>query len=367
MQLITVEFRGRAHSVSAHKRPIRKVISTEDKPLTRPRIDFHQRNLENLKQLAGKKTQDILAAQLEQRRLEMEQARLSHLILSRAKGTENDEGRVSLPPIDTEPEPAMRKSQVAYYQSRYSSLLKAMQESNRLKQETDQKERQKQAQKQEKLKAELGLQNVPSKLHEPTLSSLIASNRISEEDLLHLKEGKIASLPPSLKPGKKDCEEGRQKGGKDAAEKLQRKAVEYLQQLADKRAAEQRKEQDELGKAMKLRSAARETVLSMRKTVPGTKTESPEEPEEDMETKRRFIDPEALLKLSKHRRNNAPMITDFAQWKKRNRVSDKTRVFMIYGGYPDVRKALERRGNQQAEAGLKTRSGIHLVSTFFGH
>ena len=34
-------------------------------------------------------------------------------------------------------------------------------------------------------------------------------------------------------------------------------------------------------------------------------------------------------------------ITDMPTWKKRHRVDDSTKVFIIKGGYPDIRKALK--------------------------
>jgi len=33
-----------------------------------------------------------------------------------------------------------------------------------------------------------------------------------------------------------------------------------------------------------------------------------------------------------------------ATWKKKNRVDDKTRVFICTGGYPDIKRALKQRG-----------------------
>lgn len=38
------------------------------------------------------------------------------------------------------------------------------------------------------------------------------------------------------------------------------------------------------------------------------------------------------------------MITDFAQWKKKHKVEDKTKVFVVSGGYGSIRKALLERG-----------------------
>ena len=37
-------------------------------------------------------------------------------------------------------------------------------------------------------------------------------------------------------------------------------------------------------------------------------------------------------------------ITDIAVWRKKNKVDEKTKVFIIKGGYGDIRRALKMRG-----------------------
>lgn len=37
-------------------------------------------------------------------------------------------------------------------------------------------------------------------------------------------------------------------------------------------------------------------------------------------------------------------ITDMKEWKKKNRVEPDTKVFIVKGGYGDVKRALKRRG-----------------------
>ena len=59
--------------------------------------------------------------------------------------------------------------------------------------------------------------------------------------------------------------------------------------------------------------------------------------------------PEAFnnfLERNKNAMNNKKdlNITDMALWKKKNRVDPDTKVFICYGGYRDIRKALKGRG-----------------------
>jgi hypothetical protein len=39
-----------------------------------------------------------------------------------------------------------------------------------------------------------------------------------------------------------------------------------------------------------------------------------------------------------------PNITDLATWKKKYKVEDDVKVFICTGGYPDIKKALKKRG-----------------------
>ena len=231
-------------------------------------------------------------------------------------------------------------------------MLKTLQENNRAKQIQEEKERQKQLAKQQKLKEELGLVNVVSKLHNPTVTSLLNAGSIREEDLLQFKAARKQAVSRKSESEDAKCSEEdkeKQRIAKDAAEKIKKRVAENLQQITEKRQAELRKEQEAREKAARMQLAAREAVKTISQTLAKRpKSESPErsEADEELVAKRKTIDKEALQKLAQHRRNNAPMITDFAQWKKRNRVGEREKVFLIMGGYPDIRKALLRRGKR---------------------
>ena len=355
--------------------------------------DFHQRNMDHIRLLAQKKMQRMQQIQEEQQKLEATRERLRQLVLSRAQKLK--EARESLPPDDPPTEPATevpeeeakadpevekRAQMKKYYRSRYSSLLKTLQENHRLKQSQEEKEKQRQQAKQQKLKEDLGLANVTSKLHTPTVASLVGASAIKEEEIVQIKGPKTAQLlsqlPKPIAPKKPEPEEIRpedekekQRLAREAAEKIRKRAQENLQQLTEKRQAEARREVEAQAKAARIRTAAREAVLSMKKAMelpPRPRSESPEHVEEVDEedlvpSRKRTVDRDALFKLAQHRRNNAPMITDFVQWKKRNRVGEKDRVFIVMGGYPDIRKALKRRSKAHTvRLGRKHRKALSL-------
>lgn len=53
---------------------------------------------------------------------------------------------------------------------------------------------------------------------------------------------------------------------------------------------------------------------------------------------------ESFLERNKPQKVIFPNITDLATWKKKYKVDDDVKVFICTGGYPDIKKALKRRG-----------------------
>jgi hypothetical protein len=51
-----------------------------------------------------------------------------------------------------------------------------------------------------------------------------------------------------------------------------------------------------------------------------------------------------FLKRNKPKEVVFPNITDIATWKKKFKVEDDVKVFICTGGYPDIKKALKKRG-----------------------
>ena len=53
---------------------------------------------------------------------------------------------------------------------------------------------------------------------------------------------------------------------------------------------------------------------------------------------------ESFLERNKPQKVIFPNITDLATWKKKFKVDDDVKVFICTGGYPDIKKALKKRG-----------------------
>jgi lipopolysaccharide biosynthesis regulator YciM len=150
------------------------------------------------------------------------------------------------------------------------------------------------------------------------------------------------------KPEIEPKEEDKQKA-KEAADRILKRAQDYLVRIAERKAAEQQKELDQKEKEKKLRQAAREAVLKNAKLSNLPREESSdseaEEEEEQPVKKTRKPDDKVLKRLTQHiKKVSGPVITDWGQFRKRYKLDPSTKVFIINGQYQDVKKALKRRG-----------------------
>ncbi|OMJ90248.1 hypothetical protein SteCoe_7452 [Stentor coeruleus] len=200
------------------------------------------------------------------------------------------------------------KSLKAYYRSRYVTLIKSLQETNKQKLIQKEQEEEKIRKKKEKLKGELGLSNVKAKFN------IIPQ----EEETKTENKDKKDKERPETEPIKTEDPKNR----KVNASKILKRAQEHLQKIAEKKLEEQKKEEEEKIREKKLRQALKEAVLSKN--------------QEDGENERKN---EKLLSHSKK-----ITITDMNLFKKRHKLKESDKVFIIVGCYPDIRKALQARG-----------------------
>ncbi len=50
------------------------------------------------------------------------------------------------------------------------------------------------------------------------------------------------------------------------------------------------------------------------------------------------------MKKKRKKLRSFPHCTDYSEWKKKNRLEQTDKVFIITGGYPDLKRALKQRG-----------------------
>jgi len=93
----------------------------------------------------------------------------------------------------------------------------------------------------------------------------------------------------------------------------------------------------------KKRLAAREAALKIAKSVPEPKKPEPQSDPEPPKIQRK-VDEEAIKRLSSCPKKTELVITDRAKFLKRYKLSPDDKIFIIIGGYPAIRKALEERG-----------------------
>mmetsp|Transcript_26660 Transcript_26660/g.19984 ORF Transcript_26660/g.19984 Transcript_26660/m.19984 type:complete len:108 (+) Transcript_26660:387-710(+) len=72
--------------------------------------------------------------------------------------------------------------------------------------------------------------------------------------------------------------------------------------------------------------------------------EEEEEQKKKKKKKQKENPVDSFLERNNPKRTVFPNITDIGIWKKKNKVEETTKVFICKGGYPDIKKALKRRG-----------------------
>ena len=267
----------------------------------RGRVNFHERNIEHLKVLKEKKHNKLSQIEEKNKKLEQTRERLAKIVLKRSeivkkakeleisKEQKIEEEAKKEEAEETKEKEQNKKSNIsAYFRSRYVSLLKTIQETNKNKLQQRELEELKKQKIKQKLKEEIVLTNVSSKLYTPTVSSLCGSNSISENDLVELKGQKYSNLPvlqklnkkkEQVKPAEDDKE--KLKIRREAAEKIKKRALEHLLQIADKKEQEARKELEAKKKEEKLIVSLREVVLGRNKNNELAKEEIKEEPADE--------------------------------------------------------------------------------------
>ncbi|CAG9316971.1 TTLL8_3 [Blepharisma stoltei] len=360
-QLRVIEYKTHSSTTSPPNFQLRPRNRSTDAPSSK-NINFHERNIKYLKTLKEKKDQRLQDLEQEKQKLEITRQRLASLILKRnevnnskeerpktvcenAKEEENDD---KFKTEDFSESSQKSNNFQNYYRSRYHTLLETLQENNKYKQQLKEIEEQKKLNNMKKLKEDLGFVNVSSKLFNPTISSMINSNNLSESEIAELKASKYASFVNVNKPKPKpqtpfkpaEDDKIKQKLAREAAEKIFRRAQEHLNQLAERKMIEAKKESEAKDRELRMRQALKESVLNKVKTNVVSKEELPA-PQQSPVKKPKKSDEKILQRLVQvPKRWPGCTITDISIFRKKYKLSEKDKIFVINGTYPDIRKAL---------------------------
>jgi hypothetical protein len=333
------------------------------------KVDYHQRHIDHLKELSEQKANKLQQLEQERIKLEIARERLARKVLRRAAfqeeplvhqsvvKEESDEADEETKEVQEESDEAQETDEAkkirSGFRSRYKQHLKHLAETNKLKQQKEEHQRQRRAMTAQKLKEDLGLLNVNSKLHDPTVASIVGSSAVDDE--LLEKKGVRVPLGHSPKHRGRRREEAKEEAkvddkvrSKKAGEEIVKRAQGHLAHLADKKAADQRKEEEERERRAKQAAQAKKQTKLMKPTAAPESLIQTQEltsviaQETPIKKKSNERVMERLVKVP--RRIDMPVITDIAVFRKKNKLSDKDKIFIIAGGYPDIRKALARRG-----------------------
>eukprot|EP00357_Protocruzia_adherens_P000980 CAMPEP_0115047060 /NCGR_PEP_ID=MMETSP0216-20121206/49101_1 /TAXON_ID=223996 /ORGANISM="Protocruzia adherens, Strain Boccale" /LENGTH=963 /DNA_ID=CAMNT_0002430223 /DNA_START=247 /DNA_END=3138 /DNA_ORIENTATION=- len=271
-----------------------------------------------------------------------------------------------------------------FYRNRYASFLANLQDNMKKKQADEELEKQKKEKKIKKLRQNIGVEDVAPKVFE---NKPVTTKPETEDPNQGIREiyKKVTS-----KESARALDEEDKRRAKEASDKIRERQREFLAQLAEKKELQASKEREEAVKQEKMRHKLRKVVKEIgekHNQDPGLlaaqlreleKIEEEQERKQKQEndakakpssssTKRKLnettkavtvtenssvkkplsstMDEKAAHRLAIAKTaGRLPMITDMPTWKKRNKVPEKTKVFMVMGGYPEIRKSLLKRG-----------------------
>ncbi|KRX01880.1 hypothetical protein PPERSA_05719 [Pseudocohnilembus persalinus] len=241
------------------------------------------------------------------------------------------------------------------FRSRYASYLSSLQ-LEKSKKLNEQQEKQKKEEQMKQLSKQ-NYNNITSKLYQDTKSS-------KQKDLTNTEEN----------PEEKESQL------KEAQKKLLEKQKQYLQQIKDKNLSKKEQEELEQQRKQQLMFKMRDFVLvQVKKDIENGDfyVEDPKEARKNKQKKKnqnlqaldlQTVDKSKITKekadkicnseqeddedqlendKKKRKLRSYPFITDFDQWKKKQRLDPNQKIFIISGGYPVLKKALKARGWMQ--------------------
>ncbi len=327
----------------------------------RDKVDFEKRYLDHIKKISEKKAKEQQELEQERKHAEESRERLKRVVLARAeKLRQVREASSALPkpgvedPTSKAPEgddkrKLLEKAKLRkFFRSRYVSLLNSLKENAKSKKSEEEEKRRKQEETHKKIKERLGVANVPGKamrLAKPSLST---------------KDANMSELPPVACEPRKSLPPAEDrhpppKGG--VSEKIRLRQQQYLQQLAEKKAAEKRRASEERERKDRVtRKLVSEARVQIEKAASGCeKSSKPAAGESKDEPVAKSKPPlsaatqqqayeDFVARNMVQKKVDVRGVTDLQTWKRKLKLEESARVFIIMGGYPDIRRALKRRG-----------------------
>lgn len=284
-------------------------------------IDFQKRYIEHLKLLSGRNSEKAKLAEEERRKSEKNKEKLTKLVLDSCKKRVKivDEERIEdYSPKSPEPTlPTVQKLD-ANFKGRHEQYLVALQTNIKQRKNEEMKNAKRKLLEAKKLKDELGFSKVTAKVCKPF------NTNFSTPVDLEIRTPTLKQSPKLILPFKEKDKEVR---GREAGEKILKRARDYIQQLSEKKKQDLGKLDDKRASVCRYSSEKEEDDIDC--------TPSPVRRKHDLEAQARL---ESFKKY-----HSVPAITDMKQFKKRNKLGDKDKVFVLIGGYTDVREALISR------------------------
>mmetsp|Transcript_6662 Transcript_6662/g.11767 ORF Transcript_6662/g.11767 Transcript_6662/m.11767 type:complete len:805 (+) Transcript_6662:5468-7882(+) len=298
------------------------------------KVDFHKRHIEHLRYLSAQKSHKLQKQEEQRRKTELNRDNLARLVLTRKSMPDSLSPQYnSVSVVAQEAQEINDRADITTqgdFRFRYISLLKNLSESNKQKALRDAQEKEKQTQVAQRLKTDLGLGKVNTKLFTQTVASQLYRGP-SDEDLVGRKNSRmsIANSPKSKSAFQGVANSISMKPTEDLWKQVQLNA----QLHADKKVLETLCEEYKDGPKDDCEMPGMHSSISDSVLHPSDFTKSTDT------LKKSPVRPDIIATIIKK-----PFpIRDMEEFRKRHRLSKRTKVFIVLEGYPEVRRALLNR------------------------
>lgn len=315
------------------------------------KIDFEKRYLDHIKKLSDKKLKEQQEIENERKKMIESREKLKKVVLARAEklrqlkevnanisnGTSGEEVK-SVEPDDKRK--LIEKGKLRkFFRSRYASLLSTIQENQKIKKEEGEQREKRKKEMDKKMKAIVGVDQIQSKVMKD-ISKL--------EPIPEILPSNNENTPMEKASNNNNKPKERDSYNKSAS--MFQRQQQYLQQISEKKQMEKKKQEEASKKKEKVLKKLIEEAKQQIEKVP--KAEKKEIKQEQPTVKSKYVSKQEMDQITEGflARNQATKkisnlnITDFSSWKRRHELDESTKVFIIMGGYPDIKRALKKRG-----------------------
>jgi len=347
------------------------------KDSNKTKADYEKRYLDYLKQLAEKKSKEAEENEKERIREAESRERLKRVVLARAEKFRQIESAKKYSscqrPVRMVEENDKKKSikipkMTKRYRPRYASLLNELANSVKAKKEEQENKLKHIEDNHKRLKSKMGIDKTKARIFQPITKPLTANETKENKSFISKHESLLPAIETNTHSEHRKTShpitafaahkkqkieetinpEEKRRIAREAANMILHKQQEYLKKMAKKKVMKQKQEEMEKEQKSKVISKliekAKTQIHELYENYHKEEVRSESKPQKIITKYEADKVVESFLARNKAVKKKEFDTADFDLWRRRNKVNKDTKVFIVTGGYADIKRALRDRG-----------------------